>query len=108
MTHGEVNRGRRLGYETFRATLNELLGRDGITELRFRDEWLTRLRDKPELTLSGWYDPPPYGIGILFGHDNAEVPFSFASLRPSALWPSDRVINWSHGLMYAYCSPIHL
>jgi hypothetical protein len=104
----KVNQGRRLAYETFRATLAELLGQNGVTELRFRDEWLARLREQPQLTLSGWYEPPPQGIAVLFGHDDSEVPFSFASLRPSAYWPSERTMNWSRGLMYAYCSPIHL
>lgn len=103
-----INRGRRLGYETFRATLLDLFGRDGVTELRFRDEWLGRLADQPELTLSGWYEPPPLGMAVLFGHDDAEVPFGFASLRPQQYWPSERTLNWDHGLMYAYCSPVHL
>jgi hypothetical protein len=104
----ELNRGRRLAYETFRSTLLDLFGRNGVTELRFRDEWLTRLNAQPDLTLSGWYEPPPFGMAVLSGRDDSEVPFGFASLRPSTYWPSERIIDWNRGLIYAYCSPIHL
>lgn len=104
----ELNRGRRLAYETFRATLLDLFGRDGVTELRFRDEWLIRLNAQPDLTSSGWYEPPPFGMAVLSGRDDSEVPFGFASLRPSRYWPSERIIDWNRGLIYAYCSPIHL
>src|ERR1039457_1736150 len=108
MSHGSVNEGRRLAYESFRATLDELLGQPGVTELRFRDEWLARLSDQQQLTVSGWYEPPPDGIGLLFGHDDAEIPFSFSSLRPEGYWPSERTMNWRRGLMYAYCSPVDI
>jgi hypothetical protein len=54
-----MNLGRRLAYDTFRLTLSDLLGREGITEVKFRNEWLVRLRDKQQLSTSGWYEPPP-------------------------------------------------
>jgi hypothetical protein len=98
-----MNLGRRLAYDTFRLTLSDLLGREGITEVKFRNEWLVRLRDKQQLSTSGWYEPPPYGMGVLFGHDASTSPFSHASLRPPENWPSERVMKWGRGLMYAYC-----
>jgi hypothetical protein len=105
---GRLNEGRRLAFETFRATLLDLLGRDGVTEVRFRNEWQQRLRDQPQLSTNGWYDPPPEGIAVFFGHDDADPPFAFTSLRPPSFWPAERTINWRRGLMYGYCSPVNL
>lgn len=104
----EINRGRTIAYETFRGTLSDLHGRTGVTELQFRDEWLARLSVHEELTVDGWYDPPPLGVAIFTGSDATETPFAFASLRSEPYWPSDRRIDWQRGIMYAYCSPVHL
>jgi hypothetical protein len=108
MTAEKINHGRQLAFETFSITLQELLGRNGITEEYFRDAWARRLCESQQLTSNGWYDPPPGGMAVFFGHDNSTKPFGFASLRPQHFWPSNRTIDWNHGLMYAYCSPIHI
>ena len=103
-----VNPGRSLAYQTFCETLNDLIGKPKVSEKRFRDEWLAKLRGQPQLTTNGWYDPPPHGMGILFGSDTAAQGFSCSSLRSPERWPSDNVIDWPRGLMYAYCSPVHI
>ena len=104
----DINRGRTIAYETFRDTLSDLHGRADVTELQFRDEWLVRLSAHHELTVNGWYDPPPFGMAVFTGSDATETPFAFASLRSEPYWPSDRKIDWQRGIMYAYCSPVHL
>jgi hypothetical protein len=67
-TSQDVNPGRSLAYHTFCETLNDLIGKPNVSEKWFRDEWLARLRGQPQLTINGWYDPPPHGMGILFGY----------------------------------------
>jgi hypothetical protein len=61
-----------------------------------------------ELIASGWYDPPPNGIAVLFGKPEMNSRISFRTLRDEVSWP-DRYsfANWRDGLMYAYCSAVH-
>jgi hypothetical protein len=102
-----VNPGRELCFRAFRETLENMRGREQVTEFSFTQEWLARMRDYPSLTANGWYDPPPDGIMVLSGRDDSEEPFRFASLRQPEYWPSrNRVIDWRHGIIYAYCSPL--
>jgi hypothetical protein len=99
---------RALAMGTLRDTLLENHGKEGVSEKTFRDEWLARLRECPEFTRSGWYDPPPLGMAVHCGHEDDDPGFAHSSLRPAKRWPSERLIDWRGGLMYAYCSPIDL
>jgi hypothetical protein len=101
-----TNYGRLVAYQTFRETLLETHGRSGISELAFRDAWLARMRRDPRLYESGWYVPPPCGLAVLFGRRATPERITFHSLRDEASWPSDAVMHWKEGLLYAYCSPV--
>jgi hypothetical protein len=84
-----------------------MLGKEPVTEYTFTQKWLSRIKAYPLLTANGWYDPPPEGIAVLSGRDDASQPFRFSSLRQPECWPShDRIIDWRHGVIYAYCSPL--
>jgi hypothetical protein len=102
------NRARSIAFETFRATLEELLGVNGVTERRFRDEWLARLAEHPDVTLNGWYDPPPSGVAVLFATEDDPTRTQFSSLRPTKLWPGETALDSRRGILYAYCSPLSL
>jgi hypothetical protein len=102
-----TNPGRRIAYETFRATLAEHYGQSNVTESAFRDSWLTRLRSVDELTSNGWYEPPPLGMAVLFADEDDVSRISYESLRLPEFAPGSRVMSWRRGMMYAYCSPVH-
>jgi hypothetical protein len=99
---------RALAMGTLRATLLANHGKEGVSEKAFRDEWLARLRECPQFTRNGWYDPPPFGMAVHCGHEDDAPGFAHSSLRLAEQWPSERLIDWRGGLMYAYCSPIDL
>lgn len=106
MTDTCHNPGRRLAFDSFEATLGELYGRRGVTEVTFRDAWLDRLRATEQLTSNGWYEPPPLGMAVLFGHDEDPRRVSFKSLRLPEYAPGATEMVWNQGMMYAYCSPL--
>jgi hypothetical protein len=100
------NDARRIAYETFRATFQDLFGAQGVTERRFRDDWLGRLAERPEITANGWYDPPPDGVAVLFATEDEPARTQFSSLRPKGLWPGPTELDPRRGILYAYCSPL--
>lgn len=100
----QSNTGRKLIFEALRATLDELFGREGVTEVLFRESWLDKLRERTNLSLNGWYSPPPKGVSVLFGTDGSPERLTFRSLRQPKFWPNKSAMDWSRGLLYAYCS----
>src|SRR5665213_3117359 len=99
-----MNNARKLSFEAFKETLNELKGKTNITEIMFRDLWLQKMKDIPSLTQNGWYTPPPFGMSVLFASDTDIKRISFESLRKSKNWPSKKTIDWGNGLLFAYSS----
>ncbi len=97
-----MNNAKKYSLEAFRQTLNELKGREGITEISFRDNWLNKLKNISNITRNGWYSPPPEGIAVLFASDKNIERINFESLRNEANWPSDKIIDWDNGLLFAY------
>ena len=92
---------RQVAFETLSETLDDLLGKNGVSEKIFAAEWLRRLAAQPGIIADGWYAPPPHGMAILFGDRT-----SYDTLRNPIYWPANRVIDWQNDLMFAYCSPI--
>lgn len=103
-----MNFARAWACETFRDTFEEYHRRPGVTERAFSRAWQTRLSSRSELSDGGWYDPPPGGVAVLFGTGDEPQRVSFGSLRDPSNYPSDMQIDWSDGLLYAYCSPVDL
>jgi hypothetical protein len=102
-----MNVGRHLAAQTFAATLAEHYGRPGVTELAFRDSWLARLGEVDALTANGWYEPPPFGVAVLFASDDDPRRMCFESLRLPEFAPRPTRMSWDSGLLFAYCSPVH-
>jgi hypothetical protein len=78
------------------------------SEIEIRDLWLAQLQKNSAIFEDGWYSPPPHGIGLLMGSDNAgsQDHFNFASLRPESSWPrKDIRLDTENGLLFAYASP---
>jgi hypothetical protein len=95
-------------FQAFRDTLNTVHGRKGVTEASFADLWGARLREIPCLSADGWYQPPPEGMAVLADSEPEFRRIRFGSLRDQVNWPSTREIDWDNGMLYAYCSPVHI
>lgn len=67
-----------------------LTGIEGKSEAEIRDKALSETKNFKELFETGWYDPPPGGVGVLF----AQHPFQrlkYDSLRKPLYWPSEEI-----------------
>ena len=81
-------------------TLDEMQGKENITEIMFRDSWFKNMSDSFDVFADGWYSPPPKGMAVL-----SEGRVNFDSLRNPYNWSDDTVIDWD-GVLYAYASPV--
>jgi hypothetical protein len=97
------NLGRSTAFDAFCQTLDELRGRPNVTEVNFRDRWLNKLQMIPTLFASGWYEPPPFGMSVLFASTEKPERMSYESLRQEVNWPSQITADWK-GYLFAYCS----
>jgi hypothetical protein len=104
----KINTARAWACETFRETFHELYGRSAVSERVFSDAWSSRLAASSEFSDGGWYDPPPRGLAVLFGTGDDPRRVNFGSLRDPSNYASDIPLDWSDGLLYAYCSPVAL
>jgi hypothetical protein len=96
-----INTTRHAAFEALSATLDDLIGKPGITEKMFHSEWYRRLSDFPDVFADGWYAPPPHGMSVLTGKRT-----SFQSMRDPEFWPSSQIINWQNDLFHVYASPV--
>ncbi|MDD5587406.1 MAG: M24 family metallopeptidase [Alphaproteobacteria bacterium] len=108
VTDAFFNEGRRKAYAALEGTLDELSGRAGITEKSFKEVWLGKLRQPGDVIAEGWYDPPPQGMAVLAGGVERPSRICFGSLRDPEFWPGNKVIDWNEGLLFVYCSPVHV
>jgi hypothetical protein len=106
-TSAHSNPARIVAVQTLSHVLNDVIGKKRVSEITLREAWLEALRDHPSVSMNGWYDPPPGGVGILFGTE-ADGEFRAESLRPQSRWPTKRFMDWRHGYVYAYCSPVDI
>ena len=78
-----------------------------ISEILLRDQWLNQLRRNHLIYPEGWYLPPPYGIGILFGTEINYQRMNYQSLRPENSWPKDSIfLDKNRGIIYVFFSPV--
>lgn len=79
-----------------------------ISEARFRDLWLGELRKNSQIFPDGWYMPPPFGIGVLFGTGGKEGRQNYQSLRPPEMWPQEDIfLGRENVINYFYASPVN-
>lgn len=95
------NIARQKAYHSFYLTLEEMVGKESVSEKDFYNKWQENLSNEKEVISDGWYSPPPKGMSVLFGDR-----VSFDTLRNEKNWVSDKIIDWEEDLLYAYCSPI--
>ncbi len=95
------NPGRQTSFFALASTLEELTGRNEVTELSFRDKWINNASLSGTVFEKGWYSPPPEGTAVLFGDR-----LNFDSLRNRQYWSGDTGIDWENGALYAYSSVV--
>lgn len=76
-----------------------------ISEVDFRDSWLSELRKNPDIFPDGWYIPPPYGVTVLFSSEDDTARTNFESFRWEKYWPSQlSYFIRNKGILVAYAS----
>lgn len=88
-----------------RALQKILNKKNKISELQVKNIWLKELNRVKDINSSGWYDPPPSGIGVLFaGADNFQR-INYSTLREKDNWPKTNVYFSKGGAGYLFTSP---
>jgi hypothetical protein len=78
------------------------------SEEQCRDALLRGLEQLPEFHSTGWYDPPPAGIGVIFSNDSDGYKRSqFPTLRDKKYWPSAKSYWTKETVGMIYLSPVH-
>ena len=95
------NKARSKAHEALKKTLNECCGKEGVTEIAFKEQWLRNMESLGNIFADGWYCPPPLGIAVLFGDR-----VTFDSLRNEYNWSGETVMDWNRDMFYAYASPV--
>lgn len=84
-----------------------LKGFQNGSEADLRDNLQKALAEQQTLLPSGWYSPPPSGIGILFTDGKGMERSKFPTLREEAYWPNHKYKNSVEGISMIYASPVH-
>ena len=103
---GEVLAGRQVATAALERTLEWVLtSPEPVSEVAFRDRWLSDMRSHSSILRDGWYDPPEQGTAVLFATSVAPARVNFENLRA---WPprNDVFLDRSDALMYLYASPV--
>src|SRR3989344_4419463 len=83
---------RKFAADSLHKALKKLLeSNTPISEVMFRDAWLSEMRKDATIFPDGWYDPPPHGIGIVFGTISEPDRINFPVLRKEKFWPRNDV-----------------
>jgi hypothetical protein len=75
-------------------------------ETSLHDTLLKVLAEQPELHPSGWYDPPPGGISVLFGKSTDMHRLDFDSIRKEEFWPQASYKYGPETVGFIYLSPV--
>lgn len=104
-----IKQTRKIAAETLLIVLKEVLQKDNkISEAEFVSRWLEQLRKYPEIFPNGWYEPPPFGIGVLITDSNNPQRISYDNLRLEKNWPQENVfLDKKNGLAYLFASPVN-
>lgn len=76
-----------------------------VSEVQFRNRWLKEMYRYRDIIPEGWYDPPLFGIGILFAEKNHYERINYSSLRDKEYWPKADSFIKKEGLGYIFASP---
>lgn len=99
---------RRIAVDTLSICLKEILSTEKpISEVDLRDRWLRELQKHNNIFSTGWYDPPPSGIIVLFATDDDLARVYEPSARLESAWPRrNRFLDREKGIALVYASPV--
>lgn len=91
---------------TFQHTINSI---KKVSELQFRNRWYKELARIKNINPSGWYNPPKYGMGVLFGTEKDFDRVNYPTLRNKEFWPDLKsYFDKKNGVGYIFASPYAL
>lgn len=79
-----------------------------VSEVQFRNRWYKDLARVKNINASGWYDPPEYGMGVLFGTEEDFDRVNYSNLRQKEYWPRTNSFLVKNGTGYVFASPFAL
>ncbi len=77
------------------------------TELQLQSALLDALAKNHEFYPSGWYDPPPRGVAVLFADSQDSKRTKFPTLRTEPNWPKSIYSRTKESIGVVYFSPVH-
>ncbi len=83
-----------------------LEGAEGKSEAEIRNRILEGMKNRPEIYPTGWYDPPPGGVAVIFDI-NPYTQLQYGSLRNQKFWPRKDVIFSKKTVNFVYLSPVN-
>jgi len=100
---------REIAADALYKTLQKVLkSKKPISEISFRDLWLSEMRKSASIFTDGWYMPPPHGIGVLFATDSNVERLNFKSIRPEEFWPRDDIfLDLKKGMVLLYAGLVN-
>jgi hypothetical protein len=95
---------RQIAADALYKTLQKVFkSKEPISEVSFRDMWLSEIRKNKNIFFDGWYTPPTHGMGVLFATDDNVERLNFKSIRPEEFWPRDDIyLDRKNGIMMLY------
>ncbi len=75
-----------------------------VSEVQFRNRWLKEMYRFKDIIPEGWYDPPLFGIGILFADEKNPERVNYSTLRDKEYWPKADSFLKKDGLGYIFAS----
>lgn len=79
-----------------------------VSEIDLQNLWLKEMQKNKTIFPNGWYDPPPYGIAVLFGNDKKIDRVNYKTIRPKEFWPKkNEYLNKKNGLVYLFACPVN-
>lgn len=85
----------------------EILAEDkNISEIGFRNKLLEKLKNNKNIHERGWYEPPAFGIAVLFADAENPSRLLFDNLRKEEFWPKEENFFDKNGIGIVYASPV--
>lgn len=83
--------------------------KNNYSESQFRDAWRRELNKSKDIVLNGgWYNSPPFGIGVLVCNEEDHQRVNYTSLRQKKYWPKSNNYFHKNGIGYLFASPYSL
>lgn len=94
---------RKISAEIAASALSDI---DGESEFQVAKKLISEMKNRNEIFPTGWYDPPPAGIGVLFDQKSFGR-LHYDSLRNPSYWPSKEYRFEKESVGMIYISPVN-